>query len=190
MSKVPDTWTSIINPQYTKTLLDFQNSVKYYEESLEKLGYPPRNRYVQNSSNREYSNSRYNFRKAQTNLVGWTNKLGPPPFPKDDKNISPWKPPDTVGARPCQHCGSGKHWDNECKFARKGEKLVRTNFAAGDVDSQAQEEYDEIFYGLESDSEDLIEEQDFCSPLQCPDPTSHLASPSKELLTKEPNLKR
>ena len=189
MSEVPDTWTSIINPQYTKTLLDFQNSVKYHEESLEKLGYPPKNRYVQNSSNREYSNSRYNFRKAQTNLVGWTNKLGPPPFPKDDKNISPRKPPDMVGARPCRHCGSGKHWDNECKFARKGEKLVRTNFAAGDVDSQAQEEYDELFYGLESDSEDLIEEQDFCSPLQRPDPTSHLASPSKELLTKEPNLK-
>src|ERR1700723_193653 len=68
MSEVPDTWTSIINPQYTKTLLDFQNSVKYHEEALEKLGYPPGNQYVQNSSNRKYSNSRYNLSKAQTNL--------------------------------------------------------------------------------------------------------------------------
>ena len=100
----------------------------------------------------------------QTNLVGWTNKLGTPPFFKDDKNVSPRKPPDMVGARPCRHCGSGKHWDNECKFARKGEKLVRTNFASGDINSQAQEEYDDLFYGLESDSEDLMEEQILITP--------------------------
>ena len=91
MSEVPDTWASIINLQYTKTLLDIQNLVKYHKESLEKLGYPPRKRYVQNSSNHKYSNSRYNFRKVQTNLVGWTNKLGPPPFYINDKNISPRK---------------------------------------------------------------------------------------------------
>src|ERR1700723_2411435 len=34
MSEVPDAWTSIINPQYTKTLLDFQNSVKYHGSLL------------------------------------------------------------------------------------------------------------------------------------------------------------
>ena len=37
MEEVPGTWASIINPQYQKTLREFQNAVKYHEESLEKL---------------------------------------------------------------------------------------------------------------------------------------------------------
>ena len=34
MMEVPGTWASIINPQYQKTLREFQNAVKYHEESL------------------------------------------------------------------------------------------------------------------------------------------------------------
>jgi hypothetical protein len=37
MMEVPGTWASIINPQYQKTLREFQNTVKYHEEST--LGY-------------------------------------------------------------------------------------------------------------------------------------------------------
>ena len=40
MMEVPGTWASIINPQYQKALRKFQNTVKYYEESLEKLEVP------------------------------------------------------------------------------------------------------------------------------------------------------
>ena len=36
MMEVPGTWASIINPQYQKTLREFQNAVKYHEESVEK----------------------------------------------------------------------------------------------------------------------------------------------------------
>jgi hypothetical protein len=40
MSEIPGTWASIINPQYQKTLREFQNTVKYHEESLKKLEAP------------------------------------------------------------------------------------------------------------------------------------------------------
>ena len=40
MMEVPGTWASIINFQYRKTLREFQNTIKYHEESLEKLEAP------------------------------------------------------------------------------------------------------------------------------------------------------
>ena len=40
MMEVPGTWASIINPQYQKMLREFQNAVKYHEESLKKLEAP------------------------------------------------------------------------------------------------------------------------------------------------------
>ena len=55
MMEVSGTWASIINPQYQKTLSEFQNAVKYNEESLEKLEVsvlqPPR------LLNREYTST-------------------------------------------------------------------------------------------------------------------------------------
>ena len=40
MMEVPGTWTSIIDPQYQKKFREFQNAVKYHEESLKKLEAP------------------------------------------------------------------------------------------------------------------------------------------------------
>ena len=40
MMEVPGIWASIINPQYQKMLREFQNAIKYYKESLEKLEAP------------------------------------------------------------------------------------------------------------------------------------------------------
>ena len=37
MMEVPGMWASIINPQYQKTLREFQNTVRYHDESLKKL---------------------------------------------------------------------------------------------------------------------------------------------------------
>src|SRR5882762_7584186 len=34
MEEVPDSWASILNPQYLKTIMEFQNAVKYHEETL------------------------------------------------------------------------------------------------------------------------------------------------------------
>ena len=37
MMEVPGTWASIINPQYQKTLREFQNTIKYHKEFFKKL---------------------------------------------------------------------------------------------------------------------------------------------------------
>ena len=112
MMEVPGTWASIINPQYQKMLREFQNVVKYHEESLEKLEVPvlqpPR------FPNREYTSTCFPYQKANINLVRWSKNIGATSFPKNNNNVSPRKTPDSVGARPCRQCGSGKHWDNEC----------------------------------------------------------------------------
>ena len=96
MMEVPGTWASIINPQYQKTLREFQNAVKYHEESLEKLEVPV----LQPPClpNWEYTSARFPYHKANVNLIGWSKNIGTPSFHKDDSNISPRKTPDSVGA--------------------------------------------------------------------------------------------
>ena len=118
MMEVPGIWASIINPQYQKMLREFQNAIKYHEESLEKLEVPV----LQPPClpNWEYTSVCFPYRRANINLVGWSKNIGIPLFPKDDSNVSPRKTPDSIGMRPCRHCGSGKHWDNECRHSRKG----------------------------------------------------------------------
>ena len=112
MMEVPGMFASIINPQYQKTLRKFQNVVKYHEESLEKLEAPilqppclPK---------WEYVSTCFSYHRANINLVRWPKNIETLSFPKDDSNVSPRKTPDSMGMRPCRHCGSRKHWDNEC----------------------------------------------------------------------------
>ena len=109
MMEVPGMFASIINPQYQKMLREFQNVVKYHEESLEKLEAP----ILQPPClpNQECASVCFPYRRANINLVRWSKHIETPSFPKDDSNVSPRKTPDSVGVR---HCGSGKHWDNEC----------------------------------------------------------------------------
>ncbi|KII96103.1 hypothetical protein PLICRDRAFT_97177, partial [Plicaturopsis crispa FD-325 SS-3] len=136
----------------------FQNAVKYHEDNLVALDLPKRRvaDVPEYSRNRDsYPRNRYqNTRNARVNLVGASTNLPPPAYPKDDKNISPNGTPEAKGARPCRHCGSGKHWDYQCKYSRKGERQARVNFVtANDSDNEAQEEYDNLYYDL-PDSED------------------------------------
>ena len=168
-------------------LREFQNTIKYHKESLEKLEapilQPPR------LHNREYASVCFPYHMANVNLVGWSKNIGTPSFPKDDSNVSPRKTPDSVGARPCRHCGSGKHWDNECQHSRKGEKLARVNcIQLEDNDLKAQEDYDNLFYELESGSEEGSDQQDFCRPLQCSDLPNQLSKPNLESLEETSSL--
>ena len=118
----------------------------------------------QHLPNWEYSSSHFSYWKAQVNLIGWSKNVGMPQFPKDDKNISSHKTPKLIGARPCRYCGSGQHWNNECCHSRKGEKLAGVNFIwLEDDDIQAQENYDHLFYELDSNAEDS-NQQDFIGP--------------------------
>ena len=94
-----------------------------------------------------------------------------------------------MGVRPCRHCGSGKHWDNECRHSRKGEKLARVNcIQLENNDLKAQEDYDNLFYELESDSEEGRDQQDFCRPLQHSDLPNQLSKPNSESLEETSSL--
>jgi hypothetical protein len=64
---------------------------------------------------------------VNVNLVGWSKNIGTPQFPKYNKNVSSRRTPESIGAQPCRHCGSGFHWDNERKHSWKAEKMARVN---------------------------------------------------------------
>ena len=85
MMEFPGMWASIINPQYQKTLREFQNTIKYHEESLEKLEAP----ILQPSHlpNQEYTSTRFPYHRANVNLVRWSKNIGTPSFPKDDNSL-------------------------------------------------------------------------------------------------------
>lgn len=176
MNGAPPSWVTVLNPQLYDDLTEFQNAIKYHENHLMRMS-----QYRSYGEERkEPSSNRKFFRNARTNLVGWTSKLGAPKFPKDDKNVSK-RTPKSIGARPCRHCGSEMHWDPECKHAKKGIKAARTNAAILDTEEmEAQEEYDDLYYGL-SDDEDIEHEdqQDFCEPPQIQE-TSTLVTHANE----------
>lgn len=87
--------------------------------------------------------------------------------------------PESKGARPCRHCGSGKHWDNECKHSRQGERWIHANLAFhNDEDkSNAQAEYDKLYYASDSDEGSHNSSQDFCEPLQSDERQNHQDNP-------------
>jgi len=177
MEEVPGSWASIINPQYQKTIREFQNAVKYHEESLEKLE-PPVSQ-PSRLPNQEYSNPWFPYHKAHVNLVGWSQNIGTLQFPKDNKNVSPHRTPESISARPCRHCGSRNHWDNECCHSQKREKLARVNYIQlKDKDIRAQEDYNNLFYKLDSNAEQESSPQDFCRPLQHSDFSGQLNNPN------------
>ena len=103
--------------------------------------------------------------------------------------MSPRRTHDSVGARPCRHCGSGKHWDNECRHSRKGEKLARVNcIQLKDSNLRAQEDYNNLFYELDSDLEEGANQQDFCRPLQHSDLPNQPSKPNLESLEEMSSL--
>lgn len=193
MEEAPDTWATVLNAQGYRTIEEFQNAVKYHEDSLAKLTFstselsrlgPSESR--NEKTDRQYSNPRYNaYRQVRSNLVGWSKNTINPTFPKDDRNVSSKATPESKGARPCRHCGSGKHWDNECKHARQGERRVRANLAClNDEDEvQAQANYDELYYGSDSEEGSPESSQDFCEPLQSAERQDRPESPIPEVTT-------
>jgi hypothetical protein len=129
MNGAPAYWHTVIDAHRCADAVEFQSAIKYHQESL---SHPPftsgdgMERRIRSLENTLQSKPRFDprgssdrtFRDARSHLVGWTSKLGPPKYPKDDSNVSTRATPESKGARPCKHCGSSKHWDNECKHAR------------------------------------------------------------------------
>ncbi|KAF6755738.1 hypothetical protein DFP72DRAFT_1067544 [Ephemerocybe angulata] len=156
MVGTPSQWTTILTPHLYNRLEDFQQAIKFHEDVLVSVGSSRYGNYQY--ADRDYPRnpfSQYKTPKAKVNQVGWTDAIKNPPFPKDDANVSKKGTPVSKGGRPCRHCGSGNHWDYECKYARKGERKARVNMIAqSEEDRSAQEEYDDLYYGLESDEEE------------------------------------
>lgn len=82
--------------------------------------------------------------------------------------VSKGRTPEAAGAHPCQHCGSPKHWDYECKHACQGAKRVRANFADPSPDyTEAQDAFDTLYYEDKEEEVPVEENLDFPNPSTC-----------------------
>ena len=175
MNSAPTGWTSILTTHLYNTVVEFQAALKYHEDMLIRISEDEKLRkreYIPNflrgqSTSRESSKGYFgkNQPKAKTYLVGQSNNLGPPTYPKDDSTRAKGKTPQEAGARPCRHCGSGMHWDNECKYAQKSARKAKANLAVHSEEHyQAQEEYEDLFFSTLSDDTSESENEQGSNP--------------------------
>ena len=71
-------------------------------------------------------------------MVGSHPSFAAPKLPLRDDIVSKGKTPEMKGARPCRHCGSGKHWDFDHPLTGK-DKKARTFLS--ELDSEALEAF-------------------------------------------------
>jgi len=160
MESAPAFWAQIIDTQRMRDLEDLQDAIKYHEERLEGGGISDSrlselerlvNQLVNQNSYRKAPKRFFkneSAARAQTTLVGFHASMAPPIRKPDDSNVSPnGRTPESKGARPCRHCGSAKHWDPECRHAKKGNKKARSNHISYPSDYwKAQEAYEDLYY--------------------------------------------
>lgn len=180
MNSAPSGWTSVLTTHLYTTVVEFQSALKFHEDALIRMGSERHRPDTTPSFSRPFTSGRNNFRtkgsrdgkRVKAYTVGWSPNMEKPKFPRDDKTLTKRKlSPEAAGARPCRHCGSPKHWDFECKYSRQGSKQVRANLAyLSDDELQAQEDYEDLFYAsdldTDSDGQELSDppEQDFDRP--------------------------
>lgn len=169
MEGAPRFWATVLDPHRCKDLVEFSAAIKYHEDVLSHSIGTQDSSIERRLRNLEQTlkgsgpqTAKFNPRfRARTNLIGQTPLLGKPPFPKDDSTVSKGASPEKKGARPCRHCGSAKHWDNECKHAKKGARKVRANFVNPEPEYlQAMEEYEEAYLNASSEEEDFNLEEE------------------------------
>ena len=161
MNGAPSYWHTVIDAHRCETAEEFQTAIKYHEESLSSSpftsgdGIERRLRSVENALQQSKSRfeSNRSFRDARTHLIGSSSKLGTPKFPKDDSNVSKNATPESKGARPCRHCGSGKHWDNECKHARSVPRSARARYTSSTEEDEDELAYEDLYLEALQESE-------------------------------------
>lgn len=143
---------------------EMEERMEKLERSLQRMGRPNWNQGPQ-ARTHIAETQRYGGPKkeppcaAAQAMIGFSKDLPPPSYPRDDATRSKGKSPKDKGARPCRHCGSPNHWDNECKYARKGARMAKTHFVEPSPDYlSAQDAYEEAYYETESEEEEINEE--------------------------------
>jgi hypothetical protein len=184
MESAPDFWVQIIDTQRLESLEDLQDAIAYHEERLASSRSQARDdrkvdrlqEQVNSILNRLNRSNRLPFRgsaparankisaassKPNKALIGAHPSIQPQ-FPRDDSNVTTkGLTPAQKGARSCRHCGSAQHWDNECKYAKKGNKIVRANVANVSEDYlAAMDAYDEAYFTSSSETEESDNEED------------------------------
>ena len=147
--------------------MEFMEKVKYHEELLTGANRGNSSRDFDKAFDSWRSQRKKQKHQAKVNAVAAAKKPAhTPAFPKDDSNVSKKTTPKAKGARPCWHCGSLMHWDNECVHSSKNAKRARVHFAslAGD-ELEEQEAYEDLLANLselsDSETESSSSEVDF-----------------------------
>jgi hypothetical protein len=117
MEGAPATWNTLLTTQLYRNRVEFQQAIRFHEDTLMKLDSFRRGINDSYRSDDEQFRDRENPRNARVNAVGWNGKIDPP---KDNTNILKRATPASKGDRPCPHCRSGNHWYPECKHSFRG----------------------------------------------------------------------
>jgi len=163
MEGAPACWNTILTTQLYVDAVEFQEAIRFHEDNLMRMS-------ADTNFRRELHDQDHRFRSKETYTprvysVGAFKGQELPKFPKDNSNVSrQGKTSEEKGAQPCCHCGSRKHWDNECRHSFKGNRATRMNLSRiSSEEIEAQSKYDDLYYSLNSDNET---KQDFPSPLR------------------------
>lgn len=179
MNGAPAYWFQIMDTSRMRDVGDLQTLIQYHEDRLRRTNTEESrvDELEKRLKSLEYSKNRYsdsktttpggNFQRnnARAMLVGSHPKLPNPTHEKDDSVVSK-KTPESMGARPCRHCGSGKHWDNDCRWSTRGPRKARAMLASSEPDYiEAQLEYEQLWCDADEDEgpEDDTN-QDFSRP--------------------------
>ena len=77
IKEAPDSWSSLLQSNLCKLVMQFQNAVKYHEATLLAMHQPQPNKVTQ-FHNRAFQSQRFCPRKAQANMVGLGFRTGNP----------------------------------------------------------------------------------------------------------------
>ncbi|QRW06065.1 Retrovirus-related Pol polyprotein from transposon [Ceratobasidium sp. AG-Ba] len=144
LNGAPQYWRTIMDTSRIESFREFQATVKYHEETLisgtrgdGSVSRRDIDKIWEALKSQKQSKSKF----AKTHAV----QTMKPKYPPDDKNVSKKATPKSKGARPCIHCGSQMHWDNECKYHPKNMKKVKAYFSnASQEEQDDQAEYERM----------------------------------------------
>lgn len=159
-SGMPNYWLTVLRLDMCETLAEFQNHVKYYEETLMDMDKSRRPEY---SSRGRLAEAGYDSDREEHRIETYAAqpRPGPAKRPPSTPNRPPRLsmtpaqainkriPPSKLGARPCNKCNgpaeTRDHWEPECPLNRNksaSEKVVRARLALAEAE---EEEYGDLY---------------------------------------------